>query len=109
MDNFAKDHKLTFCNYYVENESGARLDRPELFRILADCQSRDVLLVKNVDRLSRLASTKWEICRCRYVNVMSVSLPSMYLLPGNISHDTDRINARMFGAMNDMLLGMWPL
>lgn len=54
LDTFARERVLTICNYNTENESGARLDRPELFRPLDDCQSGDVLLVKDVDRLSRL-------------------------------------------------------
>jgi DNA invertase Pin-like site-specific DNA recombinase len=44
---------------FVENESGARLDRPELFRLLADCRLGDVLLVEQVDRLSRLTEADW--------------------------------------------------
>jgi DNA invertase Pin-like site-specific DNA recombinase len=35
LDRFAEEHNLAICNYYAENESGARLDRPELFRLLA--------------------------------------------------------------------------
>ena len=44
----------TIVGTYVENESGAKLARPELFRLLADSQPGDVLLVEQVDRLSRL-------------------------------------------------------
>ena len=40
--------------WYVENESGASLKRPELFRLLGDCKAGDVLLIEQVDRLSRL-------------------------------------------------------
>lgn len=45
LNAFALNQKLVICNYYIENESGATLQRPELFRLLADCQSQDVLLV----------------------------------------------------------------
>src|SRR5262245_52107677 len=46
---------LTIAACYVENESGAKLARPELFRMLADAQPGDILLVQ-VDRLSRLTN-----------------------------------------------------
>src|SRR5215207_4220582 len=46
--------------YYIENESGAKLARPELFRLLSDARPGDVLLVEQVDRLSRLTASDWE-------------------------------------------------
>jgi DNA invertase Pin-like site-specific DNA recombinase len=55
--------KSLWCWYpcwYVENESGATLARPELFRLLADTQPGDVLLVEQVDRLSRLTTGDWD-------------------------------------------------
>src|SRR6516225_10284645 len=41
---------------YLGNESGAKLARPELFRMPADAHPGDVLLVEQVDRLSRLGT-----------------------------------------------------
>lgn len=60
LDQFARERGVSVCNYYAENESGARLDRPELFRLLADSRPHDVLLIEDVDRLSRLAGAEWE-------------------------------------------------
>lgn len=59
MEAFAKERKLNICNYYIENESGSRLKRPELFRLLKDCQPHDILLLEDVDRLSRLSGEDW--------------------------------------------------
>jgi DNA invertase Pin-like site-specific DNA recombinase len=42
---FAAERDLSVAAWYVENESGAKLTRPELFRLLADAQPDDVLLV----------------------------------------------------------------
>ena len=50
LDQFTHERGVSICNYYAENESGARLDRPELFRLLADCRPHDVLLIEDVDR-----------------------------------------------------------
>jgi DNA invertase Pin-like site-specific DNA recombinase len=49
-----EDYGLTIVGWFIENESGASLQRPELFRLLRDSQSNDVLLCEQVDRLSRL-------------------------------------------------------
>jgi DNA invertase Pin-like site-specific DNA recombinase len=80
MDRFAHEHDVVICNYYAENESGAYLKRPELFRLLADSRTRDILLVEDVDRLSRLVSTEWAnlkgIIREREVRVVAVSVPT---------------------------------
>ena len=59
LDAFAASHGFRIASRYVEHESGTRLARPELFRLLDDCGPGDVLLVEQVDRLSRLSSADW--------------------------------------------------
>ncbi len=59
INTFAIERGLSICNYYIENESGSKLERPELFRLLKDCQQNDILLVEDVDRLSRLVGEDW--------------------------------------------------
>ena len=54
LKTFAAERGLQIVAWYVENESGAKLARPELFRLLADAHDGDILLVEQVDRLSRL-------------------------------------------------------
>ncbi len=48
---------------YVENESGTKLNRPILTRLLNDSKSGDILLVESVDRLSRLEQSDFEILK----------------------------------------------
>jgi DNA invertase Pin-like site-specific DNA recombinase len=55
---FVAERGLKIAACYVENESGAKLARPELFRLLADAHPGDILLVEQVDRLSRLCLFK---------------------------------------------------
>lgn len=57
IDVFAQERDISICNYYIENESGALLDRPELFKLLNDCYPSDILLVEDINRLSRLRDT----------------------------------------------------
>lgn len=107
LDNFADQHNVVICNYYAENESGAHLNRPELFRLLADSRPLDVLLVEDVDRLSRLTAAEWDrlkaIIREREVLVVAVNVPTTWQHLAPARNDFD---ARMFGAINAMLLDM---
>ncbi|AKL39091.1 TPA: recombinase family protein [Serratia marcescens] len=102
---FASERGLSICNYYIENESGSRLDRPELFRLLKDCQQNDILLIEDVDRLSRLAGEDWnslkKMIRQKDIRVVAVNVPTTWIASG--IHDFD---SRMFAAINDMLLDM---
>ncbi|MGS2784920.1 recombinase family protein, partial [Enterobacter sp. CFEC141] len=107
IDAFAQERGLSICNYYAENESGARLDRPELFRLLSDCQSQDILLIEDVDRLSRLREADWQnlkaILRDRQIKIVAVNVPTTWQ---SLKADQTEFDARMFGAINDMLLDM---
>ena len=57
---FAHDRGLKIVKYYLENESGASLQRPKLFELLDDCHLGDIILVEQIDRLSRLNGADWE-------------------------------------------------
>jgi DNA invertase Pin-like site-specific DNA recombinase len=60
LRSFAAERGLTIAAWYTENESGAKLSGPELFRLLADAHPGDILLVKQIDRLSCLTAEDWE-------------------------------------------------
>ncbi|ECN2954514.1 resolvase, partial [Salmonella enterica subsp. enterica serovar Typhimurium] len=76
IEAFARERGLIICSYYIENESGTRLERPELFRLLRDCQQNDILLIEDVDRLSRLSGEDWntlkKMIRQKDIRVMAV-------------------------------------
>jgi DNA invertase Pin-like site-specific DNA recombinase len=105
LKTFATEHGLRIAAYYVENESGAKLTRPELFRLLADAQPGDILLVEQVDRLSRLTSGDWKRLKtelaARHVRVVALDLPTSWLMA---TAKADDFTARMFDAINDMML-----
>jgi DNA invertase Pin-like site-specific DNA recombinase len=104
LDTFAAAHGFRIAARYVENESGSRLARPELFRLLNDCEPGDVLLVEQVDRLSRLSSADWSKLRAeieqRQIRIVSVDLPTSW----NLVAPPDEFTARMFAAVNGMML-----
>jgi DNA invertase Pin-like site-specific DNA recombinase len=104
---FASARGLSVACWYVENESGATLARPELFRLLADAQPGDVLLVEQVDRLSRLTTADWDRLKgeltARRIRVVSLDLPTSWVMATN---NADEFTSRMFEAINGMLLDM---
>ena len=104
LEAFAAERGLRIAARYVENESGATLKRPELWRLLADSEPGDLLLVEQVDRLSRLTEADWKRLRAeieaRQVRVVALDLPTSWMLAA----PSDEFTGRMFGAMNSMLL-----
>jgi DNA invertase Pin-like site-specific DNA recombinase len=105
---FAKERGLQVASFYTENESGASLKRPELFRLLADCQPGDVLLIEQVDRLSRLTNDDWRKLRNeieqRGVSIVALDLPTSWMLLENSA--SGEFMGRMLCAINGMLLDM---
>jgi DNA invertase Pin-like site-specific DNA recombinase len=106
LEVFAAEHKLPIAATYVENESGATLKRPELFRLLADAKPGDILLVEQVDRLSRLTNADWQALRAKLselrIRVVALDLPTSWML----AKAGDEFTARMFEAINGMMLDM---
>lgn len=107
LQRFVEERGLRIAASYVENESGASLQRPELFRLLSDCQPGDVLLVEQVDRLSRLNAADWEKLKAeiasKRVRVVALDLPTSHQL---IQPGADEFSARMLDAINGMMLDM---
>jgi DNA invertase Pin-like site-specific DNA recombinase len=107
LESFAADRGLDVVGWYVENQSGAQLDRPELFRLIADSRAGDILLVEQVDRLSRLKAEDWKRLKgeimARGLRVVALDLPTSWMMAGKAG---DEFTARMFEAINGMLLDM---
>ena len=53
MKAFAEENGHRFAACYIENDSGASLQKPQLMRMLDDAEKGDVILIEQVDRLSR--------------------------------------------------------
>lgn len=114
LEDFARAQGQEVASWYVENESGAKLARPELQRLLADCRPGDVLLVEQVDRLSRLAEGDWDTLKdamkARGVRVVSLDLPTSHgalraLSAPKPAGETDA-TALILNAINSMLMDM---
>ena len=106
IEAFAAKHGLVIASTYVENESGAKLARPELFKLIRDSKPGDVLLIEQVDRLSRLTDGDWKTLRAelnaKQIRVVALDLPTSWML----ANATDEFTSRMFEAVNGMMLDM---
>jgi DNA invertase Pin-like site-specific DNA recombinase len=106
LQRFANEREMKIVSWYIENESGASLARPELFRLLSDCHPGDVLLVEQVDRLSRLNADDWSKLKAeiaaKRVRVVALDLPTSYQL----ANAGDDFSSRMLDAINGMMLDM---
>jgi DNA invertase Pin-like site-specific DNA recombinase len=105
LEAFASERGMTIASWYVENESGAKLDRPELHRLLRDAHAEDVILCEQVDRLSRLKADDWQSLRAQIaakrLRVVALDLPTSWQMV-----DGDEFTQRMADAINGMMLDM---
>lgn len=103
---FAQERGLTISSWFIENESGAKLHRPELFRLIEVAVEGDIILIEQVDRLSRLDDADWstlkDVIRAKRLKIVSLDLPTSWLF---VKTEND-FTSLMMDAINGMLLDM---
>lgn len=91
---------------YVENESGTKLDRPILNKLLADAENGDTLLVESVDRLSRLKQNEFEVLKGRIkekgLKLVVADLPTTHVL----LNTDDTITSSILNLVNNLLIDL---
>ncbi|MFA3380246.1 recombinase family protein [Acinetobacter baumannii] len=91
---------------YIENESGTKLDRPILNRLLDESENGDTLLVESVDRLSRLAQADFDVLKGRIkekgLKLVVADLPTTHMLISS----TDTITSSILNLVNNMLIDL---
>ena len=104
LKDFADKKGIKVSFWFTENETGSKLDRPELFRLLEITELGDVLLVEQIDRISRLNSKDWEALKLiiaeKGIKIVSLDLPTSHRLIDS----SDEFTERMLSAINSMLL-----
>ena len=106
--NFAADHNKRIASFYVENESGATLHRPELMKLISDAGEGDIVLVEQIDRLARLKQEDWETLKRllseKRIMIVSPELPTSWMaIQGSNSTE---FTSSIIQAVNGMLLDM---
>ncbi|MBU0813030.1 MAG: recombinase family protein [Alphaproteobacteria bacterium] len=108
LEQFAANHGQRIACEYLENESGAKADRPELLRLLKDAKKGDVLLVESIDRLSRLPAEDWQKLKTaidsKGLRIVALDLPTSH--QGIADTKGDEFTNRMLAAINSMLVDM---
>lgn len=103
---FAIANGIKISSWFMENESGSTLKRPELFRLLDIADPGDVLLVEQVDRISRLDNADWETLKSiisdKGIKIVSLDLPTSH----TFLDLRDGFTERMLSALNGMMLDM---
>ena len=106
LESFARELGHNVSAWFIENESGAKLDRPELFRLLEIAEEGDVLLVEQVDRISRLNQDDWNKLRAliseKGIRLVALDLPTSH----QFVVASDEFTSRMLSAINSMMLDM---
>ncbi|MBU2932656.1 recombinase family protein [Vibrio cyclitrophicus] len=109
MVSFLGGKHLKAEHFYVENESGAKLDRPVLMQLLEDSTKGDTILIEQVDRLSRLTKEDWEtlkdVIKGKGVNIVAVDLPTSHA--ALTVAEGDDITQIIMQAVNNMFLDMF--
>jgi DNA invertase Pin-like site-specific DNA recombinase len=76
-------------------------------KVVPDAHSGDILLVEQVDRLSRLTEADWQKLKAEleacHIRVVALDLPTSWMMAAKPS---DEFTGRMFEAINRMLLDM---
>ena len=91
---------------YIENESGTKLDRPVLNKLLEEAEKGDTLLVESVDRLSRLTQEEFKVLKGRIeergLKLVVADLPTTHMLVSS----TDTITDSILSLVNNMLIDL---
>lgn len=107
LELFIANADQVVSSWFIENESGATLKRPELFRLLDVAQRGDILLVEQVDRMSRLNTQDWELLKSQIsgkgIIIVALDLPTSHQF---INTNNDEFTQRMLAAINGMMLDM---
>ena len=107
LEDFSQNVSRSISGWFAENESGATLKRPELFRLLEIAQQGDILLIEQVDRISRLNAQDWELLKAmittKGIAIVALDLPTSYQF---MKMDADNFTQRMLVAINSMMLDM---
>lgn len=81
--NFAESNNKSIDEFFIENESGAKLERPVLMKLLDTAVKGDILLVEQVDRLTRLTADDWRtlkrIIEDKGISFVSIDLPTSHM------------------------------
>lgn len=104
LSEFAENLNVKISAWFFENESGAKLWRPELFRLLETAEPGDAILIEQIDRITRLSEKDWNTLKSTIldnrIKVISMDLPTSH----NFLATDDEFQRWVLSAVNSMML-----
>ncbi|PHR86637.1 MAG: hypothetical protein COA76_14815 [Moritella sp.] len=106
LETFACQQGFAIKEFAIENQSGTKLERPELMRLLKTAQNGDCILVEQIDRLTRLNPSDWCLLKRELedkgIRIVSIDCPTSFafLTP---SKALDGVMNAINGMMIDIL------
>lgn len=103
----AQDHNLNLDGavFYVENYSGRQVKRPELTKLLEESKHGDIILLEQIDRLTRLTSAKWKELKKaldgKDLQIVACDVPTSFQV---LDKHTDEMQQRILESVNSMLI-----
>lgn len=99
---FSKSYSTEHIEY-IENESGTKLNRPILTRLLNESELGDILLVESVDRLSRLEQSDFDILKqqikSKGLRLVVADLPTTHVVNSGMTGE-------ILNVINSMLIDL---
>lgn len=100
---FANNSNLPITAFFTENESSAKLEHPELFRLLDMTQTGDIILIEQINRISRLNDIDWNklktIIKTKQLKIIFLDLPTSH----QIIEYNDKFTDTMLMVINDLI------
>lgn len=111
LEQFVQERGHKIASYYRENISGTKLNRPELGRLLMDSHRNDILLVEQVDRLTRLSNSDWVTLKKQIehheLRIVSLDVPTSWqALSDKEPSQKDPVTRAVISAINNMLIDL---
>jgi len=82
LEFFARQQGFAIKDFATENQSGTKLERPELMRLLRTAQKGDCILVEQIDRLTRLHPADWFLLKRELedkgIRIVSIDCPTSF-------------------------------
>lgn len=102
---FSKSYSTEYVAY-IENESGTKLNRPVLNKLLDEAKPDDILFVESVDRLSRLNQSDFETLKQQIkgkgMRLIVADLPTTHVQ----MNASDSITSSVLELINNMLIDL---
>lgn len=105
IDSFLSGYQVKADVYYKETISGTKLERPELMQLINDSSDGDILVVEQIDRLTRLTMSEWDklkgMIKAKGMNVVSLDLPTSHSF---LVNDGSSLTSEINSIVNNMLM-----